>query len=120
MLRKGHEACQIDLVRNLKGDLPKFCLADQLTVICEISAHNLKIEIMRTDFIEHRKLINKANFWKVIFQFWLRYLKLLDPNPERILQWMMSTGELISHDCAIVTVLFVLCLLAVCCNTCNA
>ena len=54
---------------------------------------------LRTDFTENRKLISKANFWKVIFQFWTRCFKPLDPNPERILQWMTATGELILHDC---------------------
>ena len=34
----------------------------------------------------------------------MRYVKPLDLSPERTLQWMMSTGQLICHD--IVTALF--------------
>ena len=59
-------------------------------------------QIVRTDFTENRKLITKANFWKLIYQFWVRHIKPLDPHPERILQWMMSTGKLIplhTHCC---------------------
>ena len=53
-------------------------------------------------------LISKANFWSVIFQLWMRYIKPLELNPERILQWMMSTGEMILHGTVIVMMLFVL------------
>ena len=61
-------------------------------VLCEVhQAH----QIARTVFIENRNLVSKANIWKVILQFWTRYLKPLDPNSERILQWMSATGELI-------------------------
>ena len=35
-------------------------------------------QIVRTDFTENMK--------HVIFQFWTRYFKPLDPNPERFLQ----------------------------------
>lgn len=51
-------------------------------------------QIVHTDFTENSRLITNSNLWKVLYQIWNRHLKPLDPNPERILHWMMQTGQL--------------------------
>ncbi|KAL0027089.1 hypothetical protein WJX79_004827 [Trebouxia sp. C0005] len=92
---------------HLKGQTEQYVLGyilkDQKQTHCEVSHSNIPDDVMHdahkayqivhTDFTENSRLITNSNLWKVLYQIWNRHLKPLDPNPERILHWMMQTGE---------------------------
>ena len=48
---------------------------------------------IRTDYTENRRIITKANMWKLMYQFWSRHLRPLDMHPERVMYYMMHSGE---------------------------
>ena len=57
-----------------------------------LNAHEAYQQI-RVNYTENRTIITKGNYYKLIWQFKQRHLLPLDPHPERILFWMMQTGE---------------------------
>ena len=50
---------------------------------------------VRVDYAEGRIQLTKSNLFKQMYKFWRAGLKPLDPFPDRMLQWMLQSGEYI-------------------------
>ena len=57
-----------------------------------LNAHEAYQQI-RTNYTENMIIVTKGNAYKLMWQFKHRHLLPLDPHPERVLYWMMQTGE---------------------------
>ena len=69
----------------------------------ELEQGRVDYNAVRLDYAEGRVQLTKSNLFKQMYKFWRGNLKPLDPFPDRMIQWMLQSGDYIPSPAWIIS-----------------